>query len=142
MLHLPDLAKQGQHTRKIVINERLPDFIAAPCELEVIFQVKAEDNFYLINLQVRGELTITCQRCVHEFNLNYDNSTVVAVARSDERAEQLLEHYECIVASNWQVSLDDLIIDELHLYPPQFHQQISDCSAEVNEFLTEKIETY
>jgi uncharacterized protein len=142
MLYLQELAKQDTHHKQIIVTERLPSFVSAPCQLEVTYQVEAQDNFYLIHLKVMGELTIICQRCMNEFKLSYNNPTTIAVARSDERAEQLLEQYECIVSSNWQVSLEDLVVDDLHLYVPQFHQEIKDCDQEINQFLTEKVESY
>jgi uncharacterized protein len=142
MLNMQELAKQSQHTKTMLIKERLPDFINTLCQVDVTYQVEAKDNFYLINLRVQGELNISCQRCMNEFQLSYDNPTVIAVCRNDERAEQLLEHYECIVSSNWQVELEDLVSDELHLYVPQFHQEINECDHEINQFLTPQIEAY
>jgi len=142
MLHLPDIAKQNPLHKKIIINERLPSFVKAPCQVSVSYSAAAKDDFYTINLEVEAVLDIICQRCMGEFILPYKNSTVIAVCRTDERAEQLLEHYECIVAANWTVSLDDLIIDELHLYVSQFHPEVGDCDSGINDFLTAKIETY
>lgn len=139
MLYLQELARQDPQTKKITIRERLPGFITEPCHLEVSYQVQAEDNFYLIQLHVKGDLSLQCQRCLEQFNYSYDNQTVVAVCRDDERAEQLLEYYECIVSTSLQVDLSELIIDELHLYAPQFHPEISDCSSEINQFLSEKM---
>jgi uncharacterized protein len=135
MLHLQDLAKQGQHNRTVTISDRLPPFIVAPCHLDVRYQIEAKDNFYLVDLHVKGPLIVTCQRCLQEFSLAYENSTTIAVARSDERAEQLLELYECIVSSNWQIDLEDLVSDDLHLYVPQFHNDINDCDQDINQFL-------
>lgn len=142
MFQLQDMAKQGQHNKKLILSERLPDFISEPCTLDVAYQVEAKDNFHLIHLKVEGELLITCQRCMQEFNHHYKNETVIAVVRNDERAEQLLELYECFVSSNGEVNLNDLVIDELHLYAPQFHDEISDCDVVVNEILMGKIEAY
>lgn len=142
MLHLPDLAKQESHTETVVIKERLPAFLEGPCHLSVTYRVEAEDDFYLINLKVVGSLTILCQRCMQKFIFPYDNSTVVAVCRSDERSEQLLEHYECIVSSNWQVQLTELVTDEMHLYAPQFHPDFKDCDTEISQILSEKEESY
>ncbi|MDI1352598.1 MAG: YceD family protein [bacterium] len=127
---------------KVVIEDRLPSFIKKASELDVMYQVEAKDDFYLIHLNVKGDLTINCQRCAQEFILAYDNTTVIAVCRNDERAEQLLELYECIVSSNWQVDLNDLISDELHLYVPLSHEETNDCDSEINQFLTREIETY
>lgn len=142
MLHLQEMAKQGQQVQNITVTERVPGFIVGPCQLSVTYNVEAEDDFYLIHLHTVGNLTIKCQRCLQEFIQPYDNTTVIAVCRSDERAEQVLEFYECIVSSNWQVDLNELIIDELHLYAPQFHPEIKDCGDEVNDILTGKIEAY
>lgn len=142
MLHLQDLVKQAPQSKKVTINERLPDYIIGPCHLDVQYYVEAKDDFYLIHLSVAGELVISCQRCMEEFNFSYDNQTVIAACRSDDRAEQLLEHYECIVTPNWQVELNDLIIDELYLYVPLFHPEIGDCDSEINQILTGKNETY
>lgn len=141
MLYLQELAEQEPQHRHITLSERLPSFILAPCALDVKYQVETKDNFYLINLVVSGDLTVVCQRCMQEFHLNYKNATTIAVARSEERAEQLLELYECIVASNWQVSLEDIIIDELYLYAPQFHEDFNDCDDEINQLLIEKSES-
>lgn len=140
MLYLQDLAKQDQQHKKICVTERLPSFIVAPCSLDVAYQVEAKEDYHLIHLKVSSTLTINCQRCMHEVQLDYNNATTIASARNEERAEQLLEQYECIVSSNWQVSLEDLVVDELHLYAPQFHPEINDCDEEINHFLTEKNE--
>ncbi|MCA0404107.1 MAG: YceD family protein [Proteobacteria bacterium] len=142
MLHLSELVKHGQQTESILLDERLPVFLKAPCRLTATYNIENKDDFYLVNLNVAGDVIVTCQRCMDEFNLAYDNSIILAVCRSDERAEQLLEHYECIVSSNWHVDLKELIIDELHLYVSPFHQEISDCDNKINEILAGKNETY
>ncbi len=142
MLYLQELAKQGQQAKTITLSERLPRFITEPCQLQVIYQVEMKDNFYLIALNVQGKLSIQCQRCLEQFNYSYDNQTVVAVCHDDESAEHLLEHYECIVSTSLQVDLSELIIDELHLYAPQFHPEINDCNSEINQFLSNKNESY
>jgi uncharacterized protein len=142
MLHLQEMAKQAQQMTTVTLNERLPNFLTSPCSLEVIYQVEAKDDYYLIHLCVKGHLHLQCQRCLDEFNFLYNNETEIAVCRNDERAEQVLEHYECIVSANLQVRLEDVLIDELHLYTPQVHPKISDCRGEINQFLTGKSEFY
>ena len=138
MLHLQEMVKQGEQTQIVTLSERLPKFITSSCQLKITYHVEAKEDFYLIHLHVKGELPIQCQRCLDEFNFPYDNMTLVAVCRNDERAEQILEYYECIVSANLQVSLEDILIDELHLYAPQFHPKINDCSSEINQILAGK----
>lgn len=142
MLYLQELAKQGPQQKYITVSARLPTFIGAPCALNVKYWVEAHEDSYFIHLEVQGELTVVCQRCMQDFTLNYKNPTTIAVARSDQRAEQLLEQHECIVSSNWQVNLEDLVVDDLHLYVPQAHNEIEDCDQEINQFLTGKAESY
>ncbi|TAL64053.1 MAG: metal-binding protein [Legionella sp.] len=138
MLHLNDLVKQDQHTKELSITERLPSYIATPCHVKVTYQVEAKDKFYLIRMNVCGDLTISCQRCLDEFVFPYENQTEIAACRTDERAEQLLEMYECVVAPMDQVDLTDLVVDELHLYAPLFHAQASDCADEITQIFNEK----
>lgn len=142
MLHLQEMVKQGQQTKTVTLGERLPNFITSTCQLDITYHVEAKEDFYLVHLHVKGELPVQCQRCLDEFKFPYDNMTIVAVCRNDERAEQILEYYECIVSENLQVSLEDMLIDELHLYAPQFHPKINDCSSEINQILMGKNEFY
>lgn len=142
MFHIQEMVKYGQQTKTVTVSERLPHFITVPCTLEVSYWVEAIEDFYLIHLHVHGALQLQCQRCLDEFNYAYDNNTTIAICRDEERAEKLLEQYECIVSPIFQVDLDDLIIDELHLYAPQFHPEITDCRSEINQFLTEKNDSY
>jgi uncharacterized protein len=138
MLHLTELAKHGTQTKEVTIKNRLPEYVVPPCHLRVDFDVKLEDDFYLMHLQVTGDITLLCQRCMNEFTHHYNNKTVIAVCRNDERAEELQELYECIVSSNWHVDLEELVVDELHLYAPQVHPDEQDCGEEINQFLKGK----
>lgn len=142
MIHLQELAKQGQQEKDFTLSERLPSFIKPICHLHASYRVEAKDDFYLIYLRVQGDLNSVCQRCMEDFTVCYDNSTIIAVCRNDERAEQLLSQYECIVSSNWHVDLNELVVDELHLYAPQTHPEINTCGGEINEILTGGKETY
>ena len=35
MLHLQEVVKQGQQIRTVILRDRLPNFLAAPCQLHV-----------------------------------------------------------------------------------------------------------
>ncbi|KTD82310.1 YceD family protein [Legionella waltersii] len=138
MIHLQELSKHGQQEQVFDLDQRLPIFVKPVCQLKALFHIESKDDYYLIHLQVKGDYTGICQRCLQEFPVCYDNATIIAVCRSDERAEQLLSLYECIVSSNWHVDLKELIIDELHLYAPQMHSNVQDCDEVVNKMLIGK----
>ncbi len=120
---------------KLTLQDRLPTHINPPCMLNCQFKVTAMASDYLISLQVNADLSITCQRCLQEFLYHYSNQTELAVSRSEERAEKLMDHYEGIVAPNGEVNLAELLTDELHLYTPKYHPQLSDCDEEISRFI-------
>ena len=142
MLYLKEMVKYGQKTTTLTVTDRLPHFVLAPCVLDVKYHIVAKEDYYLAHLHVSAALHLQCQRCLDEFNCSYDNHTVIAICRDDARAEELLEHYECIVSETLQISIEDLVIDELYLYAPQSHPEISHCSSQINDFLAEKNESY
>lgn len=129
-------ANDGQECVKLVLNERLPEHVNAPCELACQFSVEYLDNYYLVHLNVDARLRITCQRCLKEFKHDYKNQTALAICYSDERAEKLMEQYECIVSAHNEVDLKELLTDELHLYSPAFHRDLKDCDTEISRFIS------
>ena len=137
ILNLHDLSKRAQQTVLFTIEERLPGFIASPCSTEVQYRVEAIDDFYLLHLKIQATVTINCQRCLTDFQFPYKNQSIIAIATSEARAETLQETYECVVAENGEVILDDLVIDELHLYVIQSHPLDKECNSEI----TSKFET-
>ncbi|MGQ3890967.1 YceD family protein [Legionella sp. CNM-4043-24] len=114
---------------------RLPANIEGPCTLVCEFQVQKVDNYFLLSLKVEGDLTIICQRCLHTYRHHYVNSSTLAVCDTDEMAERLLPEYESIVADNNQVELVELISDELYLYSPEMHAEISECDRSVDQYI-------
>ncbi|MBN9229314.1 MAG: hypothetical protein BGO90_06030 [Legionella sp. 40-6] len=138
MLNLKEEVKKGNQTTKLKIDARLPPFIEKPVELDVDFTVTPAQNFYVMDLRVKGRLDVQCQRCLEYFVHSYDNATRIAICSNDEQAEKLQNEYECVVADGFLIELEELVADELHLYAPTFHETVSLCSQEINTFLSEK----
>ncbi|WP_419421050.1 YceD family protein [Legionella sp. D16C41] len=136
LIDLKTQAKQGkQQTIHVDIKERLPERVSPPCSLDCNYLVKEVDNYFVLFLEVKGELVIECQRCLKNFLYNYDNKTTVAICNSEACAERLMSIYECIVAKDFSINLVELITDELHLYSPESHPNISECDKEVSKFI-------
>jgi uncharacterized protein len=127
-------------SQKVVveITERLPANIEGPCVVNCDYNIEKCADYFILTLAINSKLTITCQRCLNEFQHDYSNQTVLAVCHSDERAVELMSNYECVVAKNNQVDLIELITDELYLYTPDNHQDISDCDKVVSEYISLK----
>ncbi|ARG97479.1 YceD family protein [Legionella micdadei] len=128
--------KEGTHTVVVELSDRLPARIQTRCSVNCQFDVKACDDYYLLTLNVDGVLNLTCQRCLDEFSHHYHNQTELAICRTDEMAEKMMEKYESIVAKNNHVDLAELITDELHLYAPEFHLSTNECNSAASKFIT------
>ena len=133
---LKTCAKQNevQHT-VILLQERLPQRVISPAELNCHFHVASYDDYYLLTLDVSGSLEIACQRCLQAFRHDYCNKTVLAVCASEAMAEALMEHHECVVADDAQVNLVDVLTDELYLFSPVNHANSVDCDVEMSQWI-------
>ena len=133
---LKTFAKQDEPERQVILlQERLPERIMRPCELTCTFHVVSYDDYYLLTLDIAGVLEVRCQRCLHGFQHDYCNQSILAVCASDTVAEGLMEHFECIVAENDQVDLLDILADELHLFSPEKHDDFTDCDTEISQLI-------
>ena len=121
--------KPSEQQLSLVLEQRLPLFIKAPCHVDCHYQLEKEKGYFLLRLRVSGLLTIVCQRCLSDFIYDYTNETVIALCESDDIANQLMSNYECSVISEGEVDLNDIILDELHLYAPQKHVDHRSCDS-------------
>ncbi|MGQ3887414.1 YceD family protein [Legionella sp. CNM-1927-20] len=136
LIDLKTQAKQleGQ-TVEVYLKERMPNRIPAPCSLSCTYLVKEVDDYFLLSLEVSGQLDIECQRCLKNFLYDYKNTTTLAICNADSCAEKLMDKYECVVANNFFIDLIELVTDELHLYSPENHLNIGECDKEVSKFI-------
>ena len=127
--------KPSEQRQDILLEQRLPVFIKVPCQVACHYQLQKEAGYFLLHMQVRGVLTIVCQRCLGEFIHDYSNATVIALCFLEETADKLMSAYECSVIENGEVDLNDLVLDELHLYAPQKHADVSHCCPLATNYL-------
>lgn len=137
-LNLKELAASQEATEvSLVLTERLPSQIKGPCQMVSRFKISAYPDYYLIEIQTTGKLTIICQRCLGEFDFVYSNQTVLAVCKDESVAEQLMENYECIIDHLATPDLTELVTDELHLYHPSIHENLEDCDQRILNFMSQ-----
>jgi uncharacterized protein len=117
------------------ISERLPSCLCESAQVNCTFQVQSCTDFYLLSLSVKGDFTITCQRCLGNFKHALDYETQLAVCRREEMAESLMEQYDCIVSNNDQLDLLDVLTDELHLNLPEKHPDEMGCDVEMTALI-------
>ncbi len=129
-------SKQSESQRALItLQERLPERISGPCQLTCDFHVVSYDNYFVLTLDIAGLLVVTCQRCLHVFQVDYCHQSQLAVCVNDAVAETLMEHFECIVAGDHQVDLVEILTDELHLYSPEKHPNPTDCDIEMSQWI-------
>ena len=76
-----------------------------------------------------------CQRCLQEFPHAYSHQTKLAVCKTDELAEKLMETFECTVNYKGEIDLIEVLTDDLHLFSPEKHQNVLECSNEVSQWI-------
>ena len=83
-----------------------------------------------LRLQVRGTLSLRCQRCLEpmEFEVNTDETLVLATTLAEIHAEPADAHAPDRVVAGREMALGELIEDELILALP-FAPRHEDCSA-------------
>lgn len=121
----------------VCIEERLPEHIQSPCKLTCDLQIQKQRGYYLLDLNIQGNLDVICQRCLQSFCYDYQHSTQLAVCHTEEIAERLMEEYECIVEDH-EIDLKDILADDLHLYSVQKHEQLQDCDIEMRRLIGTK----
>ncbi|MFC3907469.1 YceD family protein [Legionella dresdenensis] len=127
-----------EHVR-LTLTERLPEKIHSPCEVDCAYQITARDGYYLLDLTVKGDLVINCQRCLKEFHALCDSNVMIALCETDEQANELMESYECVVLSNrYQFDLLETVTDELYLCTPDYHADFNDCDPQTERYLNEQ----
>ncbi|NDH67405.1 MAG: hypothetical protein EBY22_05765 [Gammaproteobacteria bacterium] len=121
---LKTLAKQSHPVQLTVeVNERLPYYIQAPCVLTCEVAVQHERRYYVLNLKSSGQLIINCQRCLQDFAYAYNHKSEVAICESDEIANQLMSSMDCMVQSDDDLDLLEIVTDDLHLFSPEKHDE-------------------
>lgn len=126
-----DLKKKAQLAKSsldtVLIDERLPSHISHPFEIKCQYKVESKGEFYLLKLTEDAVLPVVCQRCSQDFSCEYHLETELAVCSDEKVAEKYQSLYDVIVVKDYLIDLKDILIDNLYLFSPQFHENIENC---------------
>lgn len=132
---LKTYVKQATPTQTtITVHERLPTWIESPCIIECTFQVTPGRGYYLLNLTMDATLHITCQRCLSTVDYHHHHHTELALCFKEEKADQLMALYDCMVIDQDELKLEDILADELHLFAPEIPHELDVCHVESVSF--------
>lgn len=112
--------------------KRLEDLVHTDRCGTVVVKLAAErtsDGRLLLRLALRGELGVTCQRCLEPLDWRVDESPEWLVVETESDATRLDAVTEPLVLDNGRLGLEALLEDELIVALPMVprHETIDDC---------------
>lgn len=111
----------------ITLNDRLPPHIQGPLQVGCQYRLRPEDDFFLLELHIQTKLHFDCSRCGEAMSFDFSHACHLAVFSSEERASELAQEYDAIVAEQGELDLAQVLIDELILYAPERHETPEEC---------------
>jgi uncharacterized protein len=103
-------------------------------------KIKVNCSFYVENDTIPcidGEISLniylTCQRCLEALPLSLDLNFNLAFVKNENQAEELSKHLEIYLFENEELSLIDLISDEILLSIPMVPKHNLDCLSSFKE---------
>ena len=103
-------------------------------------KIKVNYSFYLENDttpcldgEVSLNIYLTCQRCLEALPFNLDLNFSLAFVKNENQAEELREHLEIYLFEDEELSLIDLISDEILLSMPMVPKHNLDCLSSFKE---------
>ena len=115
------------HEMSLCLDERLPSWIEAPCELNVVLTVTENADHFNLKFRVTGTLLICCQRCLTRVEYAYQHDNALIVLRSEATLARYSLAADCVVAASGEIDLCDIVTDELHLYSPEIPHAFEQC---------------
>jgi uncharacterized protein len=78
-----------------------------------------EDKRATINMQVRADVSLLCQRSLLPYTEHIERNSLLGVIEDEAEQALLPQHYEASMTSNGRLSFETLVEDELLLGLPQ-----------------------
>lgn len=76
------------------------------------------EGWRTIKGEVRGQVTLTCQRCMQQMKVAIGSDMALAIVANEQQGEELPEHYDPLLAVEDTISLYQIIEDEVLIALP------------------------
>ena len=103
-------------------------------------KIKVNYSFYLennttpcLNGEVSINIYLTCQRCLEELLVSLNLNFSLAFVKNENQTEELSKHLEIYLFEGEELSLIDLISDEILLSIPMVPKHNSNCLSSFKE---------
>ncbi|MEZ5555707.1 YceD family protein [Haliea sp.] len=99
-----------------------------------------EEGRYVVRVVTDSAVTVTCQRCLRPMSAALHSESTLAVVWTDEQARHLPASLDPLIAGEDEVSLRELVEDELILAMPPFsyHEQ-AECNTVLADLAAERV---
>ena len=106
------------------------DYVAGGGSVKAHLVFGREQGFAMARVELQGELTATCQRCLGSMPLRIEATSPVLIVESQQDAENAPAGWETFLAPEGRLSFEALIGEELLLALPivPTHEQSSECA--------------
>lgn len=111
----------------ILPKDRLPSQILEIDGVKCNYKLEKHPDYYLLILSTQCNVSICCQRCMEKFDMRYQNHTQIGLCDDEGVAEQMMDTLEPVVLTSDEIPFETIVIDELYLYLPLFHQDLKQC---------------
>lgn len=111
--------------------------------LGTVVTLEKSRDFFKLNFQIRGHVTLTCDRSLDEFE-HYINVNKNLFIRYAERAEEISDDQETITPDTLSINLAKYIYEYIGLEIPykKLHPRFRDQSTSNDDSLVYQTETY
>lgn len=132
-LDLRVLAARGVEIAGILSSDDLPRLIEAGIQVvepgSAAFQFRRDEaGRYVVEVQVRAEVAMQCQRCLSDMTLSLRPSAVMACIWTDEDASELPDTYEPLLVGE-TADLSEIAEEEILLALPVSPLHETECKS-------------
>jgi uncharacterized protein len=124
------LNRHLSEVQQVVLDERLPEFVADSFPMNFQYQIEDRGEFYLMKLKEFASVPAHCQRCGERWLCDYQNEVELAICPSEQVAEKYQSLYDVIVVPDLILDIKDVLIDNMHLFLPNKHLEVEKCNQD------------
>ena len=114
----------------IFLAERLPIFVNQPISIDFNYSIQRFDEYYLISIEEKSSVQLICQRCSEAWVEEHAHTTELMICFNEKTAERLQNEYDVIVLPDLILDIKEVLLDNMHLFLPEKHENIDQCNQD------------
>jgi uncharacterized metal-binding protein YceD (DUF177 family) len=120
---LPAFEANKIYEIEIFFNKNLPNFIENNFSIKAQYSINYKPGLLqpLLNINIDGILSIFCERCGKQYLQPFKHDFLVAICQNDAEADAIMADYDPVIATNNEIDLAHIVLDEIILTCPRKH---------------------